>query len=99
MGKWTAMTIVVTAAGTTGAFFNRWPLWIDTAGKAYGRLPLFQPPQIIERVPPKKNVVEKKRALNKKKILPRHAAPAAVEKPQPSNIEMTPENDAIPATE
>ncbi|MDC8756896.1 hypothetical protein [Janthinobacterium fluminis] len=66
MGKWTAITIIVMAAGTAGAFFNRWPLWIDPAGKAYGQFALFQPPQIIHTVQPTMKVVEKKRGLNKK---------------------------------
>ncbi|UOD27429.1 hypothetical protein INH39_18025 [Massilia violaceinigra] len=43
MGKWTALLIVVTAVGTTGAFFKRWPMWVDDNGKGYGLIPLYEP--------------------------------------------------------
>lgn len=43
MGKWTALMIIVTAVGTTGAFFKRWPMWIDHDGKGYGLIPLYKP--------------------------------------------------------
>lgn len=43
MGKWTALMIMVTAVGTTGAFFKRWPMWVDDNGKGYGVIPLYEP--------------------------------------------------------
>lgn len=95
MGKWTAITIVVTAVTTTSAFFNRWPVWIDAAGKAYGALALFQPPQTIESATPAMKNVEKKRPLNKKKIAPKPPAPTTIgqSQPQPSPVEIAPERD------
>lgn len=51
MGKWTALAVIASALGVTGMAFNRWPLWIDGAGKAYGALSLFQAPHLVEPVP------------------------------------------------
>lgn len=79
MGKLTAITIIVTVATTTSAFFNRWPVWIDAAGKAYGTLALFQPPQLLERAAPTKKKMEKKRHSKMKKIAPKDSAPTKME--------------------
>lgn len=59
MGKWTAIIILIAVATTTSVFFKRWPVWIDAAGKAYGTLALFPPPQTVESVEPAMTVVEK----------------------------------------
>ncbi|MBA5640248.1 hypothetical protein H3H37_24590 [Duganella sp. LX20W] len=105
MGKWTAVTIVVAAVTTTSAFFNRWPLWIDAAGKAYGAFALFQPPLTIERTAPAMKVVEKRRPLRKTKTSPKPTTPDAIARPQtqsqpqPSNSESTPEREWTPVNE
>ncbi len=94
MGKWTAITIVVTAVTTTSAFFSRWPVWIDEAGKAYGVLAVFQPPQRIESAAPAMKSMEKKRPV--KKIVPKPRAPTTMgQQPQsvPSTIEVAPERE------
>lgn len=95
MGKWTAITIVVTAVTTTSAFFSRWPVWIDSTGKAYGVLALFQPPQKMENALPTMKSVEKKRPL--KKLAPKSPAPTSLEpaqpRPRPSNINVPPERE------
>lgn len=51
MGKWTALAVIASALGVTGMVFNRWPLWIDGGGRAYGALSLFQAPHLVEPVP------------------------------------------------
>lgn len=85
MGKWSALTIIVAAAGTTGAFFNRWPLWIDTAGNAYGRFALFQAPQVSSRI--KTKVIEKKRTAERKRPLPKRHVTVVTAKPPPTVVE------------
>lgn len=65
LGKWTALAMITAAVGMAGAVFNRWPLWIDSEGKAYGRLALFDAPEAIApvRTPmqPRTHAAEKKR--------------------------------------
>lgn len=109
MGKWTALTIMVTAATATSAFFNRWPVWIDSAGKAYGALALFQPPQIIAPAPPAMKAVAKKRSVNKRKTATKPAAAPAIDQPprepepepqpQPSAVEVAPDRAWRPVNE
>lgn len=60
LGKWTALTFIAASISASGAVFNRWPLWIDMEGKAYGKLALFEPPHLIEPVPQKTQTGEKK---------------------------------------
>lgn len=83
LGKWTAITVIATAVGTTGAVFNRWPLWIDMSGKVYGRFALFPPPHVIEPLPANPHVTEKKRPTKKpsRKNAPRHAPAKTLEPP------------------
>lgn len=84
LGKWTAITMIATVIGTTGAVFNRWPLWIDMSGKAYARFALFPPPHLIEPLPPTTRITEKKRPRKKsaKKAVHKHP-PAQAPEPLP----------------
>jgi hypothetical protein len=93
MGKWTAATIMVAAAGLSGTLFNRWPLWIDRDGDAYGRLALFQPPLLMPVVAPEVKAAKKKAPPKRPKKLAPKPMPASVAAPAP-----VPHAEPLPAT-
>jgi hypothetical protein len=99
MGKWTAITIVVTATTAASAFFNRWPVWLDSDGKAYGALALFQPPQTIELVAPAMKVATKKRPKNKRATASRHNPAPASNQPEPQLEPQRPTVEAAPGSD
>jgi len=43
LGKWTALGMIAATIGTTGVFYNQFPIWVDAHGKAYGLFGLFNP--------------------------------------------------------
>jgi hypothetical protein len=100
LGKWTAITVIATAVGTTGAVFNRWPLWIDMSGKVYGRFALFPPPHVIEPLPATTHVTEKKRPPKKpaRKNAPRHAPAQTLEPPEAPRDEPASDGAWVPSS-
>lgn len=99
MGKWTALAVIASALDVTGMVFNRWPLWIDGGGKAYGAFSLFQAPHLVEPPPAPVLVpvsapaaepapVAKDKPPAKKRV----KKPVKKKKPEP-----TPADDATPA--
>lgn len=90
MGKWTAITVIATAVGASGAVFNRWPLWIDMNGKAYGKLALFPPPQLVAP-PPVQPRIEKKKRLPRKPA--RRSVPQHQAEPAPAPVPAQPPKD------
>ena len=100
LGKWTAITMIATVVGTTGAVFNRWPLWIDMSGKAYGRFALFPPPHLIEPLPANKHITEKKRPTKKpaRKTVPRHAPAKTPEPPKVPQDEPASDGSWVPTS-
>lgn len=98
MGKLSAVTIIATALTSSSAFFNRWPIWIDGTGKAYGLFALFQPPRIIEPAAPVTKVREKRRTP-KKKVAPKRSTAINEPQLQPSIVESAPQREWPPATD
>lgn len=100
LGKWTAITVIATAVGTTGAVFNRWPLWIDMSGKAYGKFALFPAPHLIEPPPANNRIIEKKRPTKKpaRKIMPKHVPAQAPEPPKVPQDEPASDGSWVPTS-
>jgi hypothetical protein len=101
MGKWTALTIIAAAVGAAGAFFNRWPMWIDHQGKGYGIFPLYEPriPLAAQQAGIEVEKMREERKKAKPKPKPKKTARVVKDDPSPAGSGTTPEKEAVPASE